>query len=77
LHDFIHWSEGVSRIVEVFGKAVISIVFSEGSSAFFVPCGKFSVGVTDVGLVAVRAGEFVCSGLFISVLVLGSLLCCL
>jgi hypothetical protein len=72
LHDFIHWSEGVSRIVDVFGKAVVSIVFPEGSSVFFVPCRKFSASVTDVGLVAVRAGEFVCSGLFISVLVLGS-----
>jgi hypothetical protein len=71
LHDFIQWSEGVSRIVDVFGKAVVSIVFTEGSSVFLVPCRKFSAGVTDLGLVAVKAGEFVCSGLFIGVLALG------
>jgi hypothetical protein len=62
----------VSSIIEVFGKAVVSIVFPEGSLVFFVPCGKFSAGVTDVGFIAVGAGGFVCSGLFISVLVLGS-----
>jgi hypothetical protein len=54
----------VSSIVEVFGKAVVSIVFPEGSLVFFVPRGKFSAGVTDVDFIAIGAGKLVCSGLF-------------
>ena len=48
-------------IVKVFSKAVGLVIISEGGFVFLVSRRKPSIGLSNISLVTVGAGEFVCT----------------
>jgi uncharacterized protein YjeT (DUF2065 family) len=48
-------------IIKVFSEAVGLVIVLEGGFVLFVPRGELSTSLSDISLVAVGAGEFVCT----------------
>jgi len=47
-------------IIKVFSEAVVLVIVSEDCFVLLVPRAESSTILSDVSLVAIRAGEFVC-----------------
>jgi hypothetical protein len=47
--------------MKVFGKAIGMVIVLEGGFAFFISRGELSTSLSDVSLITIGAGEFVCS----------------
>jgi hypothetical protein len=61
LHDIIYRAKGVGGVIEVSGEAVGVVAVSVGISVFSVSLREFSTGLSNIGLAAVRTGDFVYS----------------
>jgi hypothetical protein len=61
LHDLLHGAKGVCRVVKVSGETVGVVIVVEGGSVFFISLRKFSTSLSNVRLVTIGAGEFICS----------------
>ena len=48
-------------IIKVFSKAAGLVIVSEGGFVLLVSRGKPSISLSDISLVIIRAGEFVCT----------------
>jgi len=55
----VHGAEGVSFFIKAFSEAGNVAVVSECRLVLFETSGEMSTGLSDVCLMAVRAGEFV------------------
>jgi len=61
LHNFVHGANGMCCIIKVFSKAVGLVIVSERGFVLLVSRGKPATSLSDVSLVTVGAGEFVCT----------------
>jgi len=48
-------------IIKVFSEAVGLVIVLEGNFVLLISRGKPSISLSDVSLIAIRAGEFVCT----------------
>jgi hypothetical protein len=51
----------VGGVIEVSGEAVGVVIVAVGVSAFFIILRKFRAILSNIGLITVGTGEFVCS----------------
>jgi len=61
LYNFVHGAKGMCCIIKVFSKAAGLVIVSEGGFVLLVSRGKPSISLSDISLVIIRAGEFVCT----------------